>query len=141
MLRGEQAGQATTEEFSYNIRMTTADEVLKLMMKFNGRVEFTDSPSGSYGGSRTSSRNWRGKKKMTCQWEDVEQVEYPNSATRIIHTKTSLGRFMRRGMGSQPGRVIPKDMYRALLTGGYEGSWRKRTNDIEKGMSRNPMIL
>jgi DnaJ homolog subfamily A member 5 len=77
LLRGEQAGQATTEEFSYNIRMTTADEVLKLMMKFNGRVEFTDSPSGFYGGLQDFFKKLAREEEIACQWEDVEQVEYP----------------------------------------------------------------
>jgi DnaJ family protein A protein 5 len=77
LLRGEQAGQATTEEFSYNIRMTTADEVLKLMMKFNGHVEFTDSPSGFYGGLQDFFKKLAREEEIACQWEDVEQVEYP----------------------------------------------------------------
>jgi DnaJ homolog subfamily A member 5 len=77
LLRGEQAGQAMTEEFSYNIRMTTADEVLKLMMKFNGRVEFTDSPSGFYGGLQDFFKKLAREEEIACQWEDVEQVEYP----------------------------------------------------------------
>jgi DnaJ family protein A protein 5 len=77
LLRGEQVGQATTEEFSYNIRMTTADEVLKLMMKFNGRVEFTDSPSGFYGGLQDFFKKLAREEEIACQWEDVEQVEYP----------------------------------------------------------------
>jgi DnaJ family protein A protein 5 len=78
LLRGEQAGQATTEEFSYNIRMTTADEVLKLMMKFNGRVEFTDSPSGFYGGLQDFFKKLAKEEEIACQWEDMEQVEYPD---------------------------------------------------------------
>ena len=77
LLRGEQAGQATTEEFSYNVRMTTADEVLKLMMKFNGRVGFTDSPSGFYGGLQDFFKKLAREEEIACQWEDVEQVEYP----------------------------------------------------------------
>jgi DnaJ family protein A protein 5 len=77
LLRGEQAGQATTEEFSYNIRMTTAGEVLKLMMKFNGHVEFTDSPSGFYGGLQDLFKKLAREEEIACQWEDVEQVEYP----------------------------------------------------------------
>jgi DnaJ family protein A protein 5 len=77
LLRGEQGGQATTEEFSYNIRMTTADEVLKFMMKFNGRMEFTDSPSGFYGGLQDFFKKLAREEEIACQWEDVEAVDYP----------------------------------------------------------------
>src|SRR5436305_2007590 len=77
LLRGEQAGQARTAEFSYNIRMTTADDVLKLMMKFNGRVEFTDSPSGFYGGLQDFFKKLAREEEIACQWEDVEPVDCP----------------------------------------------------------------
>jgi DnaJ homolog subfamily A member 5 len=76
LLRGEQGGQATTEEFSYNIRMTTADEVLKVMMKFNSRMEFTDSPSGFYGALQDFFKKLAREEEIACQWEDVEPVEY-----------------------------------------------------------------
>lgn len=77
LLRGEQAGQANTQEFSYNIRMTTADEILKFMMKFNSRVEFTDSPSGFYGGLQDFFKKLAREEEVACQWEDLEPVEYP----------------------------------------------------------------
>jgi DnaJ family protein A protein 5 len=76
LLRGDQGGQATTEEFSYNIRMTTANEVLKVMIKFNSRMEFTDSPSGFYGALQDFFKKLAREEEIACQWEDVEPVEY-----------------------------------------------------------------
>ena len=77
LLRGEQVGQETAKEYSYNIRMTTADEVLKLMMTFSSRMEFVDSPSGFYGGLRDFFRNLAREEEIACQWEDAQPVEYP----------------------------------------------------------------
>lgn len=76
-LRGEQQGGTTADEFSYNIRMTTADDVLKFMMKFNGRMEFTDSPTGFYGGLQDFFNKLAREEEIACQWEDAEAVEYP----------------------------------------------------------------
>src|ERR1700761_4035429 len=44
LLRGDQGASDGSQEFSYNIRMTTAQEVLKLMLRFNGRLDYSDSP-------------------------------------------------------------------------------------------------
>lgn len=77
LLRGGQDGVKTADEFSYNIRMTTADEVSKFMMKFHGRMEFTDSPSGFYGGLQDFFNKLAREEEIACQWEDTDAVEYP----------------------------------------------------------------
>ena len=83
LLRGDQGGQETTEEYSYNIRMTTADEVLKFMMKFNSRMEFTDSPSGFYGGLQDLFGKLAREEEIACQWEDAEPVDYPEFGHKV----------------------------------------------------------
>ena len=77
LLRGEQGGRGTAAEFSYNIRMTTAGEVLKFMMKFSSRMEFTDSPSGFYGGLHDFFKQLAREEEIACQWEEVQPAEYP----------------------------------------------------------------
>ncbi len=77
LLRGGQEGGAAADEYSYNIRMTTADEVLGFMMKFNGHMKFSDSPSGFYGGLRDFFNKLAKEEEIASQWEDTEPVEYP----------------------------------------------------------------
>ena len=77
LLRGGQEGGPAADEYSYNIRMTTAEEVLGFMMKFSGRMEFSDSPSGFYGGLWDFFNNLAKEEEIACQWEDAEPVEYP----------------------------------------------------------------
>ena len=50
LLRGDQGPTGASQEYSYNVRMTTAQEVSKLVLKFNGRLDYSDNPSGFYGG-------------------------------------------------------------------------------------------
>jgi DnaJ family protein A protein 5 len=81
LLRGDQATGPGADEFSYNIRMTTAEEVMKLMMKFNGRMEFNNSPSGFFGGLNDFFKQLAKEEGIACQWEDQEGVEYPEFGT------------------------------------------------------------
>lgn len=77
LLRGDQVG-ADGEEFSYNIRMTSAVEVQQLMLKFNGRMEFSDAPSGFYGGLHEFFAQLAKEEDIACQWEDLEPLDYPD---------------------------------------------------------------
>ncbi|KIV81876.1 hypothetical protein PV11_04026 [Exophiala sideris] len=77
LLRGDQATGPNADEFSYNIRMTTAEEVLKLMMKFNGRMEYSNAPSGFYGGLNDFFKQLAKEEDIACQWEDEEPMDYP----------------------------------------------------------------
>ena len=76
LLRGDQTGKDGTE-FSYNIRMTTAVEVQQLMLKFNGKLDFTDSPSGFFGGLHDFFTQLAKEEDIACQWEDEDPLEYP----------------------------------------------------------------
>ncbi|RVX74876.1 hypothetical protein B0A52_01153 [Exophiala mesophila] len=78
ILRGDSAGGAGSDEFSYNTRMTTAEEVVKLMMKFNGRLEFTNAPSGFFGGLNDFFKQLAREEEIACQWEDQDGPEYPD---------------------------------------------------------------
>lgn len=78
LLRGDQGGNGATEEFSYNIRMTTADEVMKLTMKFNGRLDYSDSPSGFYGGLNEFFQQLAKEEEIACQWDNLEALDYPD---------------------------------------------------------------
>ena len=77
LLRGDQTGKDGTE-FSYNIRMTTAVEVQQLMLKFNGKLDFTNSPSGFFGGLHDFFTQLAKEEHIACQWEDEDPLEYPD---------------------------------------------------------------
>jgi DnaJ family protein A protein 5 len=78
LLRGDQGTNGATQEFSYNIRMTTADEVTKLAMKFNGRLDYSDSPTGFYGGLNEFFRQLAREEDIACQWDNLEPLDYPD---------------------------------------------------------------
>ena len=73
------------EEFSYNIRMTTPIEVQQLMLKFNGRVDFTDAPSGFYGGLNDFFKQLAKEEDIACQWENEDPMDYPDFGSMDDH--------------------------------------------------------
>lgn len=77
LLRGDTAGAGNGEEYSYNMKLTTADEVLKLMMRFNKNVEYTDAPSGFFGGLHDFFNVLAKEEDVACQWQDLDFDDYP----------------------------------------------------------------
>jgi DnaJ homolog subfamily A member 5 len=67
----------TQEEYSYNSRMTTAFEIQRLTLRFNGKLAFTDAPSGFYGGLNDFFRQLTKEEDIACQWENEAPLDYP----------------------------------------------------------------
>lgn len=82
LLRGEQPGGASAEDYSYNMKLTTADEVLKLTMRFNKNVQYTDSPSGFYGGLSEFFTQLAKEEDIACQWQDLDYPDYPEFGSK-----------------------------------------------------------
>ncbi|KAL3454958.1 hypothetical protein BJX64DRAFT_101070 [Aspergillus heterothallicus] len=79
-LSGDGGDEAT--DFSNNVRMTTSADILRLFSKFSPRMDFTDSPSGFYGGLREKFAQIAQEEEMACRWENVGMVEYPSFGSR-----------------------------------------------------------
>jgi DnaJ homolog subfamily A member 5 len=45
--------------------------------RFNGRVQFTDAPSGFFGGLRETFENLAREEELACEWEGLDAVDYP----------------------------------------------------------------
>ncbi|ERF71402.1 hypothetical protein EPUS_07430 [Endocarpon pusillum Z07020] len=77
-LGASQSGQETHDEFFYNIRMTTADDVLKFTVKYHRRTDYSNSSAGFYGGLREFFGQLAKEEEIACKWENMEPVEYPD---------------------------------------------------------------
>lgn len=67
-----------SSEGAYNIRITTAEEVLKVFSKFSPRMEFSDSPSGFFGGLQEQFAQLSLEERAACQWENLDIIDYPS---------------------------------------------------------------
>ncbi|KAI9707263.1 MAG: hypothetical protein M1836_000223 [Candelina mexicana] len=79
------------EHYEHNIRITTADDVLKMFTRFNGRIDFSDSSTGFYGVLRDTFDSLANEEAAACDWEGLPVVEYPNFG----HAEDSYERVVR----------------------------------------------
>ncbi|GFF26773.1 putative C2H2 finger domain protein [Aspergillus udagawae] len=70
-------GQPSSSEYCYDSRMTTSGDILKLFSKFSPRMEFSDSPSGFFGGLRAVFTRLALEEEMACRADKLEFVDYP----------------------------------------------------------------
>lgn len=112
LLRGDQAG-GPGEEYSYNIRMTTAVEVQQLMLRFNGRMEFSDASSGFYGGLHDIFGKLAKEEDIACQWEDLDSLDYPDFGHKEDNYKDVVRPFYAAWTGFATKKSFSwKDEYR-----------------------------
>ncbi|KAH8661352.1 putative DnaJ like protein subfamily C member 21 [Tricladium varicosporioides] len=76
ILRGDD-GQAE-EHFEHNVRLTSAEDIVKLIAKFNPSVPFTDAPNGFYGSLRQTFETLAAEEHSACQWDGLELIDYPD---------------------------------------------------------------
>lgn len=82
ILRGDDGqGQGQSdghgEQYEYNTRVTSADDLVRVMSKWNKNVEFTDAPSGFYGYLREMFEQLVKEEEIAADWEKVDIPEYP----------------------------------------------------------------
>ena len=81
ILRGDDGandGDGEGAQYEYNTRVTSADDLARLMSKFNKNVEFSDAPSGFYGHLREIFEQLAKEEEIAGQWENVDVPEYPS---------------------------------------------------------------
>lgn len=77
ILRGDD-GQGSSDAPTYqNVRVTTADDLARMVRKFNSNVEFSDAPSGFYGFIRTTFEKLATEESIAAAWENQPEPEYP----------------------------------------------------------------
>lgn len=105
--------RASEDQHSYNIRVTTAEDVLKVFSKFSPRMEFSDSPSGFFGGLQEQFAQLALEEQLACQWEDQDMVDYPVFGSRNDDFETVVRPFYAAWSGFSTCKSFAwKDTYR-----------------------------
>lgn len=77
ILRGDDG--ASEEVHSYqNVRVTTADDLARLLRKFNKDVDFSDSPSGFFGFLNEQFAQLAKEEEIAASWDNLEAKDYPS---------------------------------------------------------------
>ncbi|KAJ5110732.1 hypothetical protein N7532_001267 [Penicillium argentinense] len=105
---GSEGGQ-----HSYNIRITTAEDVLKVFSRFSPRMEFSDSPAGFFGGLQDQFAQLALEERLASEWENLEVVEYPAFGSRDAGFETVVRPFYAVWSGFSTKKSFAwKDVYR-----------------------------
>lgn len=81
ILRGDDpaTGGAAAGEYEYgNVKMTSAEDLARLLRKFNSGVGFTDAPSGFFGFLRETFDQLAKEEEAAAHWEGVDLPDYPS---------------------------------------------------------------
>lgn len=76
ILRGDTDSDDAPPEH-YNVRLTTTEEIMTLMGRFNRSVPFNDSPNGFFGILDITFGQLATEEAAACDWEGALPVEYP----------------------------------------------------------------
>ncbi|KAL4994450.1 hypothetical protein BDV10DRAFT_176946 [Aspergillus recurvatus] len=109
-LGGDTVGEAA--DYSYNARMTTSADLLKLFSKFSPRMDFTDAPDGFYGGLRETFAQLALEEETACRWEGVDSIEYPSFGSRHEGSQVVRDFYAVWGSFSTKKSFAWKDVYR-----------------------------
>ncbi|KAJ5710726.1 Heat shock protein DnaJ [Penicillium malachiteum] len=97
----------------HNVRMTTADEVLKIFALFSPRMEFSDDPTGFFGGLQEQFTKLALEERLACEAEGLETVDYPSFGGRNDHFEVVVRPFYNAWAGFSTRKSFAwRDKYR-----------------------------
>ncbi|KAA6408860.1 MAG: Heat shock N-terminal [Lasallia pustulata] len=71
-------GETSMGHFENNVRVTTADDLMQMFTRFNGHMDFSDSPSGFYTSLRNTFEILAKEEEIACEWAGIDSTEYPS---------------------------------------------------------------
>lgn len=66
------------EHFEHNVRITTADDIMRMFTTFRGKIDFTDSDTGFYTVLRRTFDALAREEELACEWEGLDPMTYPS---------------------------------------------------------------
>ncbi|KAK3207639.1 hypothetical protein GRF29_103g1690976 [Pseudopithomyces chartarum] len=78
ILRGGDGGGAGGEHYEYNMKVTTAEDISRMMGKFRSNVDFTDAPTGFFGFVRETFEQLAEEEERAADYEGVGLTDYPS---------------------------------------------------------------
>ncbi|EUC39960.1 hypothetical protein COCMIDRAFT_10060 [Bipolaris oryzae ATCC 44560] len=78
ILRGGTGEEDAGEHYQGNMRVTTADDLARMMGKFRGNVDFSDLPNGFFGFVRETFEQLAHEEEYAADYEDINIPNYPS---------------------------------------------------------------
>lgn len=78
ILRGGDGGGGGGDHYEYNMKVTTAEDISRMMGKFRSNIDFTDSPTGFFGFVRETFDQLAREEERAGDYEGVDVKDYPS---------------------------------------------------------------
>lgn len=78
ILRGDDVDDEEGVPTYENVRATTADDLARMVRKFNSGVDFSDAPSGFFGFLRETFDQLAKEEEIAASWDGAEAPDYPS---------------------------------------------------------------
>ena len=75
ILRNDASG--TRGQYEHNVRVTTAEDIMKIYLNFNGNLEFSESPSGFFSIVGKIFAQLAREENIACEWQGRDEPDYP----------------------------------------------------------------
>lgn len=69
-------GQAA-EGYEHSVKVTAAEDIMKIVRKFHGGVDFSDSPTGFFGFLRDTFAQLAKEEEIAANWQGADDPSYP----------------------------------------------------------------
>lgn len=69
---------ASGEHYEHNVRITTANDIMKIFTHFRGKVDFSNSPTGFFGMLGETFATLAREEELACEWENLDKIVYPS---------------------------------------------------------------
>lgn len=78
ILRGGDGGGSGGDHYEYNMKVTTAEDISRMMGKFRSNVDFTDASTGFFGFVRETFDQLAEEEMRAADFEGVSVTDYPS---------------------------------------------------------------
>lgn len=96
-----------------NVRLTTTEEILSLMRKFNATVPFNDEPTGFFGIARETFEHLALEEESAADFDGIDSPEYPTFGSSDDDYNTVVKSFYNGWAGFSTRKSFSwKDKYR-----------------------------
>lgn len=65
------------EQYEHSVRITTADDIMRMFTHFRGKLDFTDSDTGFYTTLRRTFDTLAREEELACEREGLDPIAYP----------------------------------------------------------------
>lgn len=114
ILRGDSGEAEEDEHYEHNVRLTSTNDIVSLMSRFNSSVPFTDAPNGFYGILAETFANLAREEDAACDWEGIEPIDHPEFGSKEDNYEDVVRPFYRVWINFSTKKSFSwRDRYRA----------------------------